>query len=206
MSSFHKTTICATLLALALPANALANATVTRDGSGVVTITSTANESNDILVEDQGADTLIVREQSIGAPGLTAGSGCTISSTKVVTCNATSTTTEIDANLGAGNDLFRSTAPPAASIPRHINGEAGNDQLFGSGGDDTLDGGLGDDLMDGGAGVDTVAYTARAAGDSVSAVLPNTGTTTGNGDTTGENDTLASTDENLQGGAESDDF
>src|SRR3954451_5976743 len=115
MSSFHKTTICATLLALALPANALANATVTRDVSGVVTITSTANESNDILVEDQGGR-LFVLETSGTVAGLDPGAGCSTETPTSVSCGTTGTATRIGANLGPGADTFEPASTGANAI------------------------------------------------------------------------------------------
>ena len=62
VTRFHKTLLSSALLTLALPANALASATVTRDGSGVVTITSTTDENNDIIAFNDGAGTLKVQE------------------------------------------------------------------------------------------------------------------------------------------------
>src|SRR2546423_3097788 len=98
MTTFHKALICAALLALALPANALANATVTRDLSGVVTITSTANENNHIRVDDQ-LGTLVVQELSGSVTGLDASAGCSTTATATsVSCGATGGTSRVVAN------------------------------------------------------------------------------------------------------------
>src|SRR4051812_37033425 len=115
----------AALLALALPATALANATVTRDGAGVVTITSTDPESNDILVSDS-TGTLVVQEQSGAVAGVDAATGCGSLTAKVITCGPTNTVTRIVANLGPAADIFRSTATAANGIPRTLNGDGGN--------------------------------------------------------------------------------
>src|SRR5439155_25236200 len=212
----------ATLLALALPAPALANAIVTRDATtDVVTVTSTATaENNDIVAFDQSG-TLVLQENN-GSLGLTPGAGCLRAENppnnplpNVVTCGVTSTASLIGASLGPGDDTFESTTSAAKTIPETLNGEAGNDQLFGNDGNDILDGGDGDDVLDGGAGLDTIVYD-RAAGTTVDATLPNptdspvdiggvsVGTSVANGARDIEDDTLTSRDENLQGGAEMD--
>src|SRR4051794_13082138 len=94
----------ATLLALTLPAAAGANATVTRDGSDVITITSTAAENNDIVVHE-AAGNLRVQEQGAVVAGLDAGSGCATVSQSVVECGASASALRIVANLGPGNDI-----------------------------------------------------------------------------------------------------
>jgi VCBS repeat-containing protein len=60
-------------------------------------------------------------------------------------------------NAGAGNDIVDLTSNNfvlAEAIV--INGEAGNDHLWGSNGDDTINGGTGNDTLFGGAGNDTL--------------------------------------------------
>jgi len=60
-------------------------------------------------------------------------------------------------NAGAGNDIVDLTSTNfvlAEAVV--INGEAGNDILWGSNGDDTIDGGTGDDSIFGGTGSDTL--------------------------------------------------
>lgn len=208
-------TAAVALAALALPAAARANATVSRDAmTDVVTVTSTAAENNDILVFDNSG-TLVVQESDPIVAGLDAGAGCSTVSAKVVNCGVTSSVAAVIAHLGPGNDVFRSTASDAKDVPRRVDGEAGNDQLFGSDGNDRLDGGAGNDVLDGGAGTDTISYDRLSAAtvtvrfpdasDSPATVNGATvGTTTGNGES-GENDTVTSRDENFQGGAEADD-
>ena len=197
---------------------------MTRDATtDVVTVTSTATaENNDIVAFDQSG-TLVLQENN-GSLGLTPGAGCLRAENppnnplpNVVTCGVTSTASLIGASLGPGDDTFESTTSAAKTIPETLNGEAGNDQLFGNDGNDILDGGDGDDVLDGGAGLDTIVYD-RAAGTTVDATLPNptdspvdiggvsVGTSVANGARDIEDDTLTSRDENLQGGAEMDNF
>jgi len=60
-------------------------------------------------------------------------------------------------NAGAGNDIIDLTSTNfvlAEAVV--INGEAGNDTLWGSNGDDTIDGGTGNDSIFGGTGSDTL--------------------------------------------------
>ena len=60
-------------------------------------------------------------------------------------------------NAGEGNDIIDLTSTNfvlAEAVV--INGEAGNDTLWGSNGDDTIDGGTGDDSIFGGTGSDTL--------------------------------------------------
>src|SRR2546423_2755869 len=82
---------CAAVLALALPASALANATVSRSGN-TVTVTSTVTEDNDIIAFDQGG-MLVMQENSGSVAGLTPAGVCTRAENppgtplpKVVTC------------------------------------------------------------------------------------------------------------------------
>ena len=49
-----------------------------------------------------------------------------------------------------------------------INGEAGNDALWGSNGNDTIDGGTGDDSIFGGTGSDIFQFTATVGSDVIS--------------------------------------
>ena len=60
-------------------------------------------------------------------------------------------------NAGDGNDIVDLTSDSfVLSSDVSINGEAGNDTLWGSNGNDTLNGGAGDDTISGGAGNDTL--------------------------------------------------
>ena len=80
-------------------------------------------------------------------------------------------------NAGEGNDIVDLTSTNfilANAI--EINGEAGNDSLWGSNGDDTIDGGTGDDSIFGGTGSDTLTggtgsdafqFTATAGSDGI---------------------------------------
>ena len=78
-------------------------------------------------------------------------------------------------NAGEGNDIVDLTSWNFVLTDAvTINGEAGNDNLWGSNGDDTIDGGAGDDsifggagddTLTGGAGADTFQFTATAASD-----------------------------------------
>jgi Ca2+-binding RTX toxin-like protein len=72
--------------------------------------------------------------------------------------NSTSRIVELETiNAGEGNDIVDLTSTNfvlAEAI--EINGEAGNDTLWGSNGNDTIDGGTGDDSIFGGTGSDTL--------------------------------------------------
>jgi Ca2+-binding RTX toxin-like protein len=78
-------------------------------------------------------------------------------------------------NAGEGNDIVDLTSDNfVLTNGVSINGEAGNDNLWGSNGGDTIDGGAGndsifggagDDTLTGGTGSDTFQFTATAASD-----------------------------------------
>ena len=78
-------------------------------------------------------------------------------------------------NAGAGNDIVDLTSANfTLTNAVEINGEAGNDILWGSNGNDTINGGEGDDsifggtgsdILTGGIGFDTFQFTATAAND-----------------------------------------
>ena len=81
-------------------------------------------------------------------------------------------------NAGAGNDIIDLTSLDfTLSEAVTINGEAGNDTLWGANGDDilnggtgndTLFGGSGDDTLTGGTGQDTFQFTATSGSDTIS--------------------------------------
>jgi|GEM_PF-2059615 uncharacterized delta-60 repeat protein len=78
-------------------------------------------------------------------------------------------------NAGEGNDIVDLTSTNfVLATGVTINGEAGNDTLWGSNGDDTIDGGVGNDIMlgglstdnlTGGTGADVFQFTATAGSD-----------------------------------------
>jgi putative metal-binding protein len=72
------------------------------------------------------------------------GPGCFLVSAAPNTVDCIKTgVTEANLFLGDGNDI--AVVSPSVKIPVTINGEAGNDGLFGGGGQDTFNGGIGDD-------------------------------------------------------------
>jgi len=62
-------------------------------------------------------------------------------------------------NMGAGDDIVDLTSPTYAYGAVELNGEAGNDILWGSSGDDILKGGTGNDRLSGGAGNDRYLFS-----------------------------------------------
>ena len=61
-------------------------------------------------------------------------------------------------NMGAGDDIVDLTSADYDYHDAELNGEAGNDVLWGSSGNDTLNGGQGNDKLSGGTGDDTYLF------------------------------------------------
>jgi len=137
------------------------------------------NRFNDVIDGGDGVDTLILTSGNdvffIDDVYSEHHSSLTLSST---TQGIVSTARMIDLetiNAGDGNDIVDLTSDNfVLTSGVSINGEAGNDTLWGSNGADTIDGGAGDDSLFGGAGddaftggsgSDTFQFTATAGSD-----------------------------------------
>ena len=66
--------------------------------------------------------------------------------------------TDTFVSAGAGNDIVSVSVsnPSAATLPRTVRGDSGNDYIVGSAANDGLVGGAGDDIIVGGAGNDSI--------------------------------------------------
>ncbi len=194
-------TLAAALLALALPASASAAPTVTSDGTKVLVKDDSAATTVGTTV-DLGPGEIRVTSYPEGAAELDAGTGCTQLEPAVVTCPLAGIQA-IRLEMGGGDDRVW---PGDGTLRREILGEAGADELGDSGGADLLDGGAGNDTLNmgggddevhGGADTDVASWSDRS--DPVEAVLPDTGTSSGNG-SDGEDDVLHPDVEGLRGG------
>lgn len=141
----------AACVALTLPAPALA----TTVSAGANEIGTTVNIVDGTGVTDSlrasGSTSTGVKVTSTGRPAgrpITAGTGCTQTSTTVVSCPGAQF---LIATLGAGADSLTDSTDMIAGF----NGGASNDRLIGGTGNGTLTGGPGDDTVVGGAGNDT---------------------------------------------------
>ena len=196
-----------------LPSTAVASTTATY-ASGVVTIESTTDDERNDLATSVSEGLFVVAED--GDAELLAGTGCFTSSPNHVRCGDRGDVTSVVIKAGPGDDqVFAATD----TLPRTIEGGAGDDSLFGGRGADTIAGGDGTDFVDGGLGKDTidggghpgllelgdtVAYgqDRDATSPTVVVTLPTTAVRTGNG-AAGENDSLVGI-ENFRGGPQSD--
>ncbi|MDQ5807543.1 MAG: hypothetical protein M3320_02605, partial [Actinomycetota bacterium] len=193
--------LTAVLLALALPATAAAAPVVTSDGTTVLVKDDSGASSvhTDVTNDEVRVTTGYGAEE--GAT-LVAGTGCTQVAEAIVTCDLAGVVA-VRLEMGGGDD-YASTGD--GDLRRELLGEEGADRLFDGTGDDFLDGGQGadelemgwgDDEAHGGSERDVVSWSGRL--DPIEAVLPDTGTTTGNG-ADGEDDVLHDDIENLRGG------
>ena len=64
--------------------------------------------------------------------------------------------TVLTINGGDGNDTLDASAGVLGNVRLRLNGDAGNDRIFGSSNEDTIDGGVGKDTLLGGNGNDTI--------------------------------------------------
>lgn len=163
----------------ALPASAAAGTvTFTSPNQDVVRDTliyrAASGEKNRLSIRLSGSSYAL---RDTGAP-LTAGAGCMAAGRDVVCSGATSDQNPAELSLGdrddvlsiaidgpnvfgaAGNDTMTVSAHPAQTFPdaAHpnegvgLNGQDGNDRLYGGPHDDVLDGGKGNDLLVAGGG------------------------------------------------------
>jgi Ca2+-binding RTX toxin-like protein len=142
------------LLALAAPAVAHADATITVTGTAPdKTLTFTVHDAQDHATKATvQADRLVIEDNV----GMTVGaSGCAPIDTLRVDCGAAADFGEVAFTFGDGSDrLYSDMTVPRLPIAMSVDGGGGNDVLIGGLLDDSLFGGPGDDVVDGGAGDD----------------------------------------------------
>jgi Ca2+-binding RTX toxin-like protein len=133
-------------LALVFPVSAHGAASVSVS-SGDATVTGVGTEADNITATLSGSTLTVTASGST----LSAGAGCGGSST-VVTCTIGFFGT-VGANLGDGNDIWRSE-----TIDRNgnFNGGNGNDQIYTGGGTSFVNGDAGSDWIDAGMGADSI--------------------------------------------------
>jgi Ca2+-binding RTX toxin-like protein len=139
-------------MAIAVPLAGAAPKPTVSMAAGLVTVTAKGNVDDSWVLAGNAASMTVTATSDI-----TAGTGCTQTSTMVVTCAAA---TVVSADSGSGNDVVNAAAldlPVTASLG------AGNDSFTGGTKADTVDGGAGDDAIAGGGGVDTVTYSTATA-------------------------------------------
>ena len=194
-------------LALAAPAAAPA-ATVSMVDSKAV-FTAASGESNNLVVRNVTGG---IEFEDAGAASMTAGAGCSVVAPKRVRCPVT-VLPGVVVDAGDGNDTVDDDL---YVTPFTTYGGLGNDVLRGGGGPDTMDGGPGNDSLDGsfgndvlvgaegvdalvgGSGRDRASYMERSAAVSVSL------DDVANDGAAGETDNVASSVEDVTGGAGSD--
>lgn len=157
--SFARAVPIALLLALATPAAAHADATISVSGTAPhKTLTYTVADALDHSVTANVWNGNLVITDSVGI-----ASGCTPVDAKNADCGPVADLAQIVLMFGGGND--RLDVPSALLTPLSADGGAGNDwlrggagddDLFGDGGDDSITGGGGADVIDGGDGNDDV--------------------------------------------------
>jgi Ca2+-binding RTX toxin-like protein len=183
----------------AVPAAAEA-ATAAVDGTGKLTYTAVAGETNHLTVAPGGSGYTVT---DTGAT-ITAGTGC-IGSGGMVTCSGV---LSLNVLAGDSDDIVDTSAAP---ITTTVDGAAGADEIstgtaadtINAGGDfDTVDGGLGSDILTGGPGSDVVSYASHSASEPVSIDLD--GTQDDGCSSCGENDRIGADFESLLGGAGAD--
>jgi Ca2+-binding RTX toxin-like protein len=174
--------LTASLIATWAFAPAAMAATVSVEG-GTLTITDPVGAIDNMTVDQADADTIVVFEEN-GA-GIEAVAPCANDSgsggAAVVLCPAAGVVS-VHADMGGGRDVIRirlnlpSTLIGGQGNDRLrgfseadvLDGGIGADKLLGRGGDDTLSPGAGGrtdgDRLEGGKGIDTVDYSARPAG------------------------------------------
>jgi hypothetical protein len=132
-----------------LPASALANADVTRDASGILTITDNAN-GDDITIAQTGTGHVI----TMNTPGQqfnSSDASCAPPGSAQITCTFQGTPS-IAVDMGAGEDTV--TVASSVTVPVSIAGGDDNDKLNGGPEPDVLSGGAGIDQLNGFGGVD----------------------------------------------------
>jgi Ca2+-binding RTX toxin-like protein len=138
----------AMLLASPAPASA---ATVSMQ-AGVLSVSATGDERNDMVITVNGR---FARVRDTGAPAI-AGAGCSSGPGDAVTCRlAANSRLEVDA--GGRDDAVVNDS----ELPAVIYGRAGDDTLIGGERRDRLDGGGGFDTMDGRGGDDSITTRGR---------------------------------------------
>jgi Ca2+-binding RTX toxin-like protein len=174
---------------LATGAAPAAASTVQLDGP-TLTYDAAPGESNRLTVSSSGG-TLTVTDT--GAT-VTAGPGCTSSSSTKATCPSASVTT-MDISTGDMNDT---ASVSGTSIPTTFDDGPGNDTMTGGNAVDTFVSGTGSDTFHGGASQDIADYSSRTAAVSVS--LDNRA----NDGEAGENDNVGSDVDVVIGGSGND--
>ena len=151
--------------------------------------TLTGETSSNVLSGGPGADVL---DGGLGADVLNGGAG---TDTATYASRTTTVIADID---GAADDGNWGEGDNVATDVENLTGGMGADALVGSGGANTLDGGPGPDALHGAGGADTVTYSSRTA-----AVTADIDGAADDGQA-GEGDNVATSVENLTGGAGAD--
>jgi hypothetical protein len=136
---------------LLLPASALADADVTRDASGILTVTDDFNGAvgDNITISQNGSST-VVTMNTAGQFLFSSDASCSPPGTTQITCNPGGNSIAVD--MGDLNDVV--TVASNVTVPVSLAGGDGNDTLNGGPEPDVLSGGAGNDTMTGGGGID----------------------------------------------------
>jgi len=134
-----------------LPACALADADVTRDASGIVTIDDEFNgaAADDITISQTGTSHVITMNTA-GQVLLNSDSNCNGAGTTQITCTPGGNSIAVD--MGDLNDIV--TVASSVTVPVSIAGGNGDDTLNGGPEPDVLSGGAGNDTLTGFGGLD----------------------------------------------------
>jgi hypothetical protein len=153
--SFARAVPIALLLALAAPAAAQADATLSVSGTAPhKTLTFTVGDAldHDTFASAQSGDVLITDYGGITV----SASGCAAIDALRAECGPAADFDQVAFAFGSGNDHFNATIDPNFPVAMTLDGGGGDDVLAGGTLDDTLNGGPGNDLLVGNAGNDDV--------------------------------------------------
>jgi hypothetical protein len=134
-----------------LPASALADADVTRDASGILTVDDGFNgASSDSITISQSGSSTVVTMHTAGKQLFNTDTNCTGAGSMQVTCTPGGNSVAVD--MGDLSDIV--DVASNVTVPVSIAGGDGNDFLTGGPEPDVLSGGTGNDQLVGGGGID----------------------------------------------------
>jgi hypothetical protein len=134
-----------------VPAVALGNADVTRDASGILTVTDDFNGAvGDSITISQTGSGHVITMNTPGQSLVSSDGSCSPPGTTQITCMPTATSIAVD--MGQLDDTV--TVASNVTVPVSIAGGSGNDTLNGGPEPDVLSGGDGNDRLTGFGGVD----------------------------------------------------